>query len=131
MVHGFLKICFRWYGGGMHTVYIQVYFAIFFKEGVCTWKEPTFSATLRNAPGGICISALLGAFAPANPHLFGGIMAGYVCGGISLGVSQGLRLGKCLVKGEPFFAHPGQHIIGGPVDDSNNLPDPVGRQALF
>lgn len=22
--------------------------------------------------GGICISALLGAFAPANPHLFGG-----------------------------------------------------------
>lgn len=60
MVHGFLKICFRWYGGGMHTVYIQVYFAIFFKEGVCTWKEPTFSATLRNAPGDLYLGVVGG-----------------------------------------------------------------------
>ena len=54
----------------------------------------------------------------------------HVGGGILLGVALGLGLLQGLVKGDAALHHPGEDIVGGPIEDAHDFLDLIPRQAL-
>jgi len=61
-------------------------------------------------------------------ELMGGISPLHVEGGVGLGIAQALGILEHLAKPFLFLGHPGQDVVGGPVQDREDRDDPVGHQ---
>ena len=65
-----------------------------------------------------------------NANFPAGVVALHVGGGVGLGIAVGLGLTKRGVKGQARPDHPGENIVGGAVEDTADLGELVGGQAL-
>ena len=77
------------------------------------------------------IDLLLKSESGEDRQLVGRINALHVHAGILLGITPFLCLTQTPCIGFTGAAHFGQNVIAGAVQDSINVPNPIGRKPLF